>query len=133
MRVLSAEQRIPSDKALARSAGVGDFVIHNLSKNGRKSFPYADNAVRIARVLGTTVEYLVTGEHPPERQLRPELAVICRRLRDLPRDQLIRIDGMIEGYLQTIAEVPARALRGPSSERAPQRATTTTIIRFPRR
>jgi transcriptional regulator with XRE-family HTH domain len=48
-------------KELAASSGVGIRAIHSyLRENG--SMPSADAAVGIARALGVSVEYLVTGQ-----------------------------------------------------------------------
>lgn len=48
-------------KTLAQEAG---FSLCNVGKGIKLgSFPAADTAVRIAKVLGVTVEYLVTGEN----------------------------------------------------------------------
>lgn len=44
---------------LADSIGLRRTTISDWKKNG--SFPTADVAVRIAGMLGTTVEYLITG------------------------------------------------------------------------
>ncbi len=47
-------------KALASDAG---FDVSNIGKGiSNNNIPAADTAVKIAKILGTTVEYLVTGE-----------------------------------------------------------------------
>ncbi|MBQ9205672.1 MAG: helix-turn-helix transcriptional regulator [Treponema sp.] len=52
--------------ALANAAG---FSISNIGKGIQKgSSPSADTAVKIAKILGVSVEYLVTGTTPPSRQ-----------------------------------------------------------------
>jgi transcriptional regulator with XRE-family HTH domain len=48
-------------KELAKKAGVHKRAIDNYL-NTQSSLPTADAAVRIARALGVTVEYLITGE-----------------------------------------------------------------------
>lgn len=56
------DQKDITKKELAMSAG---FSPSNISKGKREnSSPSADMAVAIARFLGTTVEYLVTGKDP---------------------------------------------------------------------
>ena len=47
-------------KELAYGTGISKNTIDNYL-SGQKSIPNAENAVKIAKYLGTTVEYLVTG------------------------------------------------------------------------
>lgn len=47
-------------KELANATGISKNTIDNYL-SGQKSIPNAENAVKIAKFLGTTVEYLVTG------------------------------------------------------------------------
>ena len=47
-------------KELASGTGISKNTIDNYL-SGQKSIPNAENAVKIAKFLGTTVEYLVTG------------------------------------------------------------------------
>jgi transcriptional regulator with XRE-family HTH domain len=47
-------------KELAYGTGISKNTIDNYL-SGQKSLPNAENAVKIAKYLGTTVEYLVTG------------------------------------------------------------------------
>ena len=49
-----------TQRKLALDCGLQERVIENQSMNNR--IPKADEAVKIARALNTTVEYLVTGE-----------------------------------------------------------------------
>jgi transcriptional regulator with XRE-family HTH domain len=57
-----------SQSALADMVQIRRPTISDWKKNG--SFPTADVAVRIAKALHTTVEYLVTGEqNDPEAKL----------------------------------------------------------------
>ena len=48
-------------KELAMKTGISRHTLDNYL-NVRKNMPTADIAVKIAKVLGVTVEYLVTGE-----------------------------------------------------------------------
>jgi transcriptional regulator with XRE-family HTH domain len=50
-------------KELAALSGVNKYAIDNYLST-HDCMPSAENAVRIARVLGVSVEYLVTGEEP---------------------------------------------------------------------
>ncbi len=53
-------------KALAQDAG---FNVSNIGKGiTNNNIPAADTAVRIAKILGTSVEYLVTGEEVSTRK-----------------------------------------------------------------
>ena len=68
-------------KELASQTGLKKHTIDNyLSVRGR--MPSADAAVRIARVLGVSVEYLVTGletiENKSSRHFSPEVRHISR-------------------------------------------------------
>lgn len=51
-----------TNKELAAKAGFDPSNISKGKKDG--SFPAVDTAVRIAQVLGVTVEFLVTGKSP---------------------------------------------------------------------
>jgi transcriptional regulator with XRE-family HTH domain len=48
-------------KELAKKSGISQHTIENYL-NVRSCMPSAEAAVRIARVLGVSVEYLITGE-----------------------------------------------------------------------
>ena len=54
-------------KELAYGTGISKNTIDNYL-SGQKSIPNAENAVKIAKYLGTTVEYLVTGNIPENLQ-----------------------------------------------------------------
>lgn len=49
-------------KDLAAGTGISKSTIDNYL-SGQKSIPNAENAVKIAKFVGTTVEYLVTGKY----------------------------------------------------------------------
>lgn len=49
-------------KYLAAGTGISKSTIDNYL-SGQKSIPNAENAVKIAKFVGTTVEYLVTSKH----------------------------------------------------------------------
>ena len=74
-------------KELAELSGVSRRTLDNyLRENG--SIPSADAAVRIARALGVTVEYLITGREQQERNtppLSPDPRVILKSLESLNR------------------------------------------------
>jgi transcriptional regulator with XRE-family HTH domain len=61
-------------KELAAKSGVSKYSIDNyLNKRGQ--VPSVESAVKIARVLGVTVEYLV-GDKPSDNQLSTEAYAI---------------------------------------------------------
>jgi transcriptional regulator with XRE-family HTH domain len=60
-------------KELAALSGVNKYSIDNyLNKRGQ--LPSAEAAVKIARVLGVSVEYLVTGEEKGRQAAGPRLS-----------------------------------------------------------
>ncbi len=65
-------------KELAHGTGISKNTIDNYL-SGQKSIPNAENAVKIAKYLGTTVEYLVTGTIP-ENSHSQDLSKIIRNL-----------------------------------------------------
>ena len=64
--------------AVADSVGIRRPTISDWKKNG--SYPTADVAVKIARLLDVSVEYLVTGEDTDTA--RAELAKLKRTIKD---------------------------------------------------
>jgi transcriptional regulator with XRE-family HTH domain len=64
-------------KELASKSGVNKFSIDNyLNKRGQ--IPSVEAAVKIARVLGVSVEYLVTGKE--QKQTEPPLSLESRTI-----------------------------------------------------
>ena len=59
------------DKEVAARAGISKRAIDSYV-GSRGCIPSADIAVKIAKVLGTSVEYLVTGEAPSVQIVVPE-------------------------------------------------------------
>jgi len=77
-------------KELAHKANISLRSIENyLSDNA--SIPSADKAVQIAKVLGVTVEYLVTGTDSPVKSSIPlhgidrEIQQLIKSLKNLPK------------------------------------------------
>jgi transcriptional regulator with XRE-family HTH domain len=79
-------------KELASRSGVNKRTIDNYL-NTHNSMPSADAAVRIARVLGVTVEYLITGHEQKDRNyssLSADPRVVLKNLETLnKRDRKI--------------------------------------------
>ena len=90
---------ISSDAGLAKKAGVNPNTLSAYGKRARKRFPTADDAVLIARALGTTVEYLVTGEHPPVEHPSPEIADICKLVSGLPTEDAREVRAIVRSYV----------------------------------
>ena len=77
-------------KELAHKAKISIRNIENyLREDG--SIPTADNAVKIAQVLGVTVEYLVTGKNPQDKNyyssMEPEIRQLIRSIKSLPANK----------------------------------------------
>ena len=73
------KQQNTTQRALALSCGFTERRIESLSSSAR--LPDAVEAVKIAQALGTTVEYLVTGEESNKAQ--QELDKLKQILREL--------------------------------------------------
>jgi len=76
-------------KELAHRANVKLRNIENYLRENA-SIPMADKAVQIARALGVTVEYLVTGKNSPDEVytfIEPEIRKLVRLLRKLPKNK----------------------------------------------
>lgn len=64
-------------KELAKLSGVHKRALDSYLLRENQSMPPADNAVKIARALGVSVEYLVTGE---EATLPADIRLLLRNL-----------------------------------------------------
>jgi len=77
-------------KELAYRANIKLRSIENYLRENA-SIPLADKAVQIAQVLGVTVEYLVTGKHPPRKEdhifLDPEIRKLAQIIKKLPKNK----------------------------------------------
>ena len=100
-------------KELAHATGIPKKTIDNyLLTNG--AMPSADNAVVIARTLGVTVEYLVTGREIPHvevtdnKSLSPEMRSIAAYVAPLPKEKREVVE-------QTVAEL-VKMLRKPLTD-----------------
>jgi transcriptional regulator with XRE-family HTH domain len=71
-------------KDLAAVTGISRHTLDNYL-NVRERTPTADVAVKIARALGVSVEFLVTGEENPDEtaSLGPELRLLIHNIRQL--------------------------------------------------
>ena len=76
-------------KELAHKANVSLRNIENYLREDA-SIPAADKAVRIAKVLGVTVEYLVNGKNSPieaASAIDPEVQKLIMSIRKLPKNK----------------------------------------------
>jgi transcriptional regulator with XRE-family HTH domain len=82
---------------LARGLGTSYATAQNLFRPTRKVFPYADEAQKLARALGVSLEYLITGEEsagspppaPPADPLVAELYTVIGRMNREMRVELL--------------------------------------------
>lgn len=68
-------------KELAFKTGINRRTIDNYLRSN-ESQPTAENAVKIAKALGVTVEYLVTGETPSKSEIETAPQInekLCKR------------------------------------------------------
>jgi transcriptional regulator with XRE-family HTH domain len=86
-------------KELAVLTGISKSTLDNYL-NLRERIPTADVAVKIAKALGVTVEYLVTGEenHPDSSSVKPEIRDLIKDLKQLNKDDREMIHGIIQLY-----------------------------------
>lgn len=67
----------------------------------KKRMPNADQMVRVARVLGTTVEYLITGETPDDGFfVDPRIESLCDVAKKLPPNRVEDLIKMAEVWAQ---------------------------------
>ena len=99
-------------KELAKATGIPKQTIDKyLLTNG--TMPSADNAVAIAKTLGVTVEYLITGKQVPgtkvpQQLYSPEMRSIAVHVEPLPREKRKIVE-------QTVAEL-VKMLRKPLTD-----------------
>lgn len=85
-------------KELAHGTGISKNTLDNYL-SGQKSIPNAENAVKIAKFLGTTVEYLVTGTLTEPSQSQ-EISKIIKNLYRLKTIDLESIQNIITSLAQ---------------------------------
>ena len=79
-------------KELAAKSGVHKRAIDTYVRS-KSSMPPADTAVKIAKALGVTVEYLVTGEDP---SVPKEVSIITRSILTLSKRDKILITSLLK-------------------------------------
>jgi transcriptional regulator with XRE-family HTH domain len=86
-------------KELSAQSGISHHTINNyLSTNN--CIPTAENAVKIAQVLGVTVEYLVTGQENPQKKktLSPDIDAFVHLIKQLDENDRKMIYGIAQLY-----------------------------------
>lgn len=85
-------------KELAHGTGISKNTLDNYL-SGQKSIPNAENAVKIAKFLGTTVEYLITGDFA-ETSPSLEISRIVKNLYRLNKSDFESIKNIIASLAQ---------------------------------
>lgn len=85
-------------KELAHGTGISKNTLDNYL-SGQKSIPNAENAVKIAKFLGTTVEYLITGTFA-ETSPSLEISKIVKNLYRLNKSDFESIKNIITSLTQ---------------------------------
>jgi transcriptional regulator with XRE-family HTH domain len=86
-----------SVKELASLSGLAKRAIDNYLRSANAAIPSAEAAVKIARALGVTVEYLITGE---EQTVPREIRVITRNLHKISQRDCKLIADLVESMLE---------------------------------
>jgi transcriptional regulator with XRE-family HTH domain len=86
-------------KELAALTGISRHTLDNYL-NIRGHIPSADIAVKIARALGVSVEYLVSGEENPpgKNSLGPEIRLLIQNIQQLDEKDLKMICSIAQLY-----------------------------------
>jgi transcriptional regulator with XRE-family HTH domain len=87
-------------KELAALAGISRHTLDNYL-NIRGHIPSADIAVKIARALGVSVEYLITGEEESPQgkgSLGPEIRLLVQNLQQLDEEDRKMICSIAQLY-----------------------------------
>lgn len=79
---------------LERKAEIGNGVIRRWDK----SIPSADKLQRVAKILGTTMDYLLTGKEPEENS---ETLLLAREANSLTKEQLQVVKNVIDEFKKT--------------------------------
>ena len=82
-------------KELAAGTGISRNTIDNYL-SGQKSLPNAENAVKIAKYIGTTVEALVLGDENQENSWNEETTELIKNLKRLKKSDFDSIRAIVK-------------------------------------
>lgn len=82
-------------KELSHGTGISKNTIDNYL-SGQKSIPNAENAVKIAKFLGTTVEFLVEGSDSNNKKQNNEFAQLIFNLNHLKKEDFEAINKIVK-------------------------------------
>ena len=82
-------------KELSHGTGISKNTIDNYL-SGQKSIPNAENAVKIAKYLGTTVEFLVEGSDSNYKKQNNEFAQLIFNLNHLKKEDFEAINKIVK-------------------------------------
>ena len=87
-------------KELSFGTGISKNTIDNYL-SGQKSLPNAENAVKIAKYIGTTVEYLVLGEGNQKNYMTSDIIELVKDLRHLKKSDFDAIKSIIKSLAKS--------------------------------
>ena len=82
-------------KELSHGTGISKNTIDNYL-SGQKSIPNAENAVKIAKFLGTTVEFLVEGSDSNYKKQNNDFAHLIFNLNHLKKEDFEAINKIVK-------------------------------------
>jgi transcriptional regulator with XRE-family HTH domain len=101
------ERRGLSKAAVAGEVGATPKTVSNWAKGA--SAPSYEDARELARVLGSSAAFILTGEHEPERPERGQLGRIEERLTHIELEQRKQSE-MLQSQRQAVDAAMAQAL-----------------------
>jgi len=81
---------------LSETSGISLSTINSWFAHNR--LPRVDHAYEIAKVLGVSLEYLVTGREPESYLRNPEIITILNLIDDMEDRELIQLQGVIRFF-----------------------------------
>lgn len=105
-----------SRKQLAIEADINPATVQ--AYWSKRRYPKAEDLVRIASLLNTTVEYLVTGSNPPvEASVSPTAQEVVRILDKMSPEEQIQVLAIVRTYsllyIRRALDMPLRAAENP--------------------
>ncbi len=86
--------------SLERDAGIGRGTIRKWDTN----CPSADKLLKVANLLNSSMDYLMTGTTPLKSELTPDDVKWLALIHQLPPEAQIEFRGEIKGYLRRFNE-----------------------------